>query len=183
MQPSPCVSDRDGETGDVQQKPRGGNNPRRIDLSRLRQQLEARPDDRLIARIEAWERRAASASRSARCGSRSVTAGGRIKKIEIAREADRPDVCAKREAFLDLRPHLDPTKLMFIDESGFRLGSPPNYGWAPLGEKSIGRATHGNRCTMTMIGAIALDGWRGFINIDAPLTTTSSWPSCNSSSH
>lgn len=44
------------ETGDVQQKPRGGNNPRRIDLSWLRQQLEARPDDRLIDRIEAWEK-------------------------------------------------------------------------------------------------------------------------------
>jgi transposase len=44
------------ETGDVQQKPRGGNNPRRIDLAWLRQQLEAKPDDRLIDRIEAWEK-------------------------------------------------------------------------------------------------------------------------------
>lgn len=56
---------------------------------------------------------------------------------------------------------------MFLDESGFRLGSPPNYGWAPVGEKSVGRATCGAWCTMTMLGAIALDGWRGFATIDA----------------
>lgn len=57
--------------------------------------------------------------------------------------------------------------MIFVDESGFRLGSPPNYGWAPIGEKSPGRATHGDWCTMTMIGALALDGWRGFVTIDA----------------
>ena len=36
----------------------------------------------------------------------------------------------------------------FLDESGFRLGSPPNYGWASVGEKSIGRATHGDWCIL-----------------------------------
>ena len=44
------------ETGDVQQKPRGGNNPRRVDLDWLRQHLEMNPDARLIDRVEAWER-------------------------------------------------------------------------------------------------------------------------------
>ena len=56
---------------------------------------------------------------------------------------------------------------MFLDESGFRLGSPPNYGWAPRGDKSPGTATHGAWSTITMIGALALDGWRGFVTIDA----------------
>jgi transposase len=58
--------------------------------------------------------------------------------------------------------------LVFLDESGFRLGSPPNYGWSPVGQKSPGKATHGHWRTMTMIGAIALDGWRGFVTINAP---------------
>jgi transposase len=57
--------------------------------------------------------------------------------------------------------------LVFLDESGLRLGAPPNYGWAPVGEKAFGKATHGAWVTMTMIGAIALDGWRGFVTIDA----------------
>lgn len=89
------------------------------------------------------------------------------KKTLVARERDRPDVEAKRRAFIVTQPTLNPTKLVFLDESGFRLGSPPNYGWAPIGEKSPGKAVNGDWCTMTMIGALALDGWRGFITIDA----------------
>jgi transposase len=44
------------ETGDVEYKPRGGNNPRRVDLVWLRAQLEADRDARAIDRIDAWER-------------------------------------------------------------------------------------------------------------------------------
>jgi transposase len=86
----------------------------------------------------------------------------------VAREQDRPAVRAAREAFMHKQPTLDASKLVFLDESGFRLGSPPNYGWSLLGEKSAGKATHGAWRTMTMIGAIALDGWRGFVTINAP---------------
>lgn len=42
------------ETGDVQPKARGGNNPRRVDLVWLRSNLEEHPDARVIDRIEAW---------------------------------------------------------------------------------------------------------------------------------
>jgi len=76
-------------------------------------------------------------------------------------------VQAKRVAFVATQPTLDAAKLVFLDESGLRLGSPPNYGWAPVGEKSPGKASMGAWCTMTMIGAIALDGWRGFATVDA----------------
>jgi len=86
----------------------------------------------------------------------------------VARERDRPQVQAKRKAFAQEQPKLNPEKLVFLDESGFRLGSPPNYGWAPVGEKSIGKATHGAWRTMTMIGAIGLNGWRGFLTVNAP---------------
>lgn len=89
------------------------------------------------------------------------------KKTSVARERDRPDVVAKRVSFAARQPLLDAAKLIFLDESGFRLGSPPHYGWAPVGEKSIGRATHGSWCTMTLIGAIALDGWRSLVTLDA----------------
>jgi len=43
------------ETGDVLYKPKGGNNPRRVDLEWLRQHLAANPDARLVDRIEAWK--------------------------------------------------------------------------------------------------------------------------------
>jgi transposase len=44
------------ETGDVQGKRRGGNNPRRVDLDWLRAHLEAHPDVRVVDRIEDWIR-------------------------------------------------------------------------------------------------------------------------------
>lgn len=93
------------------------------------------------------------------------------KKTVVAREQDRPDVQAKRETFIAKQASLTPDKLVFLDESGFRLGTPPNYGWAPMGEKAIGLGTCGDWCSMTMIGAIALNGWRGFVTIDAPTDT------------
>ena len=43
------------ETGDVAYKPKGGNNPRRVDLEWLRGHLAREPDARLIDRIEAWK--------------------------------------------------------------------------------------------------------------------------------
>jgi transposase len=89
------------------------------------------------------------------------------RKTPIARERDRPDVEAKRKAFLLAQAMLDPKRLRFIDESGFRLGSPPHYGWAPIGEKSPGKSTQGDWTTMTMIGAIGLDGFGGLMSIDA----------------
>lgn len=42
---------RQRETGDVRYKPKGGNNPRRVDLDWLRKQCERRPDDRISDRI------------------------------------------------------------------------------------------------------------------------------------
>ena len=43
------------ETGDVEKLPRGGNNPRRIDLGWLKSHAEAHPDARLQDRADAWE--------------------------------------------------------------------------------------------------------------------------------
>src|SRR6185503_21300341 len=45
---------RQRETGDVLDKPRGGNNPRRVDLGWLQRHLEEHPDARVVDRIEAW---------------------------------------------------------------------------------------------------------------------------------
>lgn len=54
---------------------------------------------------------------------------------------------------------------MFLDESGFRLGSPPRYGWAPKGEDCIGRPLCGSYKQMTIIGAVHMDGFRGVMTI------------------
>ena len=66
---------------------------------------------------------------------------------------------------------LEGGRLVFLDESGFRLDSPPRYGWAPIGKKSPGKGTHGKWNTMTLIGAVASDGFRGFLTIDSATTS------------
>lgn len=78
---------------------------------------------------------------------------------------------AKRQAFLERQPRLDPERLVFVDESGFRLGSSPRHGWAPRGVDSPGRHVQGKWETVTMLGALALDGFRGFMTIDCGTTT------------
>lgn len=46
---------RQRETGDVKYKAKGGNNPRRVDLDWLKENLVQHPDARLVDRIEAWK--------------------------------------------------------------------------------------------------------------------------------
>jgi transposase len=89
------------------------------------------------------------------------------KKTPVARERETEAVKARREAFIALQPSLDPKRLVFVDESGFRLGSSPRFGWAPRGQDAPGKTVQGAWQTITMIGAIALDGFRGFMTIDA----------------
>lgn len=93
------------------------------------------------------------------------------KKSLVAYERDRPDVVEKRIAFEASQPTLNAKRLVFVDESGYRLGSPPRYGWAPRGEKSPGNHIQGSWNTITMIGAMALDGFRGFMTIDSGTTS------------
>lgn len=95
-----------------------------------------------------------------------MPSSGPTKKTPIARERDTEAVQLKRQAFLEKQPSLDPRRLVFLDESGYRLGVTPRYGWSPRGSDAYGKEP-GGWDTMTMIGAIALDGFRGFTSIDA----------------
>jgi transposase len=46
---------RKRETGDVLPKPKGGNNPRRVDLEWLKANAREFPDARIVDRIAAWK--------------------------------------------------------------------------------------------------------------------------------
>ncbi len=89
----------------------------------------------------------------------------------MANERERSDVKQKQKAFIDKQPHLDPEKLVFIDESGFRLGGTPRYGWAPRGDDAPGSHVQGRWENVTMVGAMALNGFRGFMTIDSGTST------------
>jgi transposase len=46
---------RERETGDVHYKPRGGNNPRKVNLEWLKKHALENPDARIVDRISAWK--------------------------------------------------------------------------------------------------------------------------------
>lgn len=63
---------------------------------------------------------------------------------------------------------LDPTKLVFIDESGFKTNMTRTYGWAPLGERPVFSASKYGK-NVTIIGGIALDGLRAWQVLETTL--------------
>jgi transposase len=93
--------------------------------------------------------------------------GWTYKKTPMAKERESPEVRAKQEAFKAQQPKLELSKLVFVDESGFRLGGAPRYGWAPRGIDAAGSHVQGHWESVTMVGALALDGFRGFMTVDA----------------
>lgn len=89
----------------------------------------------------------------------------------MAKEREREDVKQKRKAFKSIQPHLSPEQLVFVDESGFRLGGTPRYGWSPRGQDAPGSHVQGKWENITMIGAISLRGFQGFMTIDSGTST------------
>jgi transposase len=60
---------------------------------------------------------------------------------------------------------------VFVDESGYRLGGTPRYGWSPRGVDAPGKLVCGKWQQVTILGAVALDGWRGCMTIQAGTST------------
>lgn len=59
------------------------------------------------------------------------------KKSLIASQRLRPDVVARREAFLAEVAAIPAERLVFVDESGIEIGARSAYGFAPRGERCV----------------------------------------------
>jgi putative transposase len=80
----------------------------------------------------------------------------------VASEQDRADVAHRRRQWLKHRPGIDPARLVFIDETWTKTNMAPLRGWAPRGERLIGKAPFGHWNTMTFLAALRHD------RVDAP---------------
>lgn len=80
----------------------------------------------------------------------------------MAAEQLRPDVARRRARWKRHQGRIDPARLVFIDETWAKTNMAPLRGWAPKGQRLIGRAPHGHWRTMTFIAALRHD------RIDAP---------------
>jgi transposase len=72
---------------------------------------------------------------------------------------DRPDVHAKRAAFLKWVWRIDPRRLVFLDEAGANIAMGRSHAWVPRGEEYVESRPMNWGDNLTMVGAIRCEGW------------------------
>jgi putative transposase len=101
-----------------------------------------------------------------------VRAGGEVqsqKKTLIASEQARPDVARRRAQWLRYRHWVDPSRLVFIDETWTKTNMAPLRGWAPRGERLKAKVPHRRWQTMTFLAALRFDRVEAPWLIDGPI--------------
>lgn len=83
-----------------------------------------------------------------------------------AAEQDRPDVAERRAWWRVEQVRLDPTKLIFIDETWAKTNMTRLRGRAPRGERLIEKVPHGHWKTTTLIAALDHQGMRCATTVD-----------------
>lgn len=91
------------------------------------------------------------------------------KKTAHASEQDRPDILKQREAWFERQLDLDPTRLVFIDETWATTNMARKYGRAPKGERLRASVPHGHWKTTTFVAALRLGGLTAPMVLDGPI--------------
>jgi len=85
-----------------------------------------------------------------------------FKKTTLPEEQTRPDVARKRARWKAHQGLIDPSRLVFIDETWVKTNMAPLRGWGPRGKRLKAYAPYGHWKTLTFIAALRHD------RIDAP---------------
>ena len=92
-----------------------------------------------------------------------------FKKSLFASEQDRPDVARKRQRWKARQASIDPSRLVFIDETWIKTNMTPLRGWGPKGRRLVAKAPHGHWKTLTFIAALRCDRLDAPLVIDGPI--------------
>ena len=92
-----------------------------------------------------------------------------FKKTAHASEQERPDVTARRQAWFDAQPDLDPEDLVFIDETGASTKMARLRGRAPRGQRCRAPIPHGHWKTITFVATLRLCGLTAPMVLDGPM--------------
>jgi transposase len=87
----------------------------------------------------------------------------------FATEQDRPDVARKRARWKTYQGRLDPTRLVFIDETWAKTNMTRLRGWAPCGRKLLAKVPQGHWRTLTFLAALRCDRIEAPCVIDGPI--------------
>lgn len=88
--------------------------------------------------------------------------GSASKKTVLPAEQTRPDIARKRARWKVHQGRIDPSRLVFIDETWVKTNMAPRRGWAPRGQRLPAHVPHNHWKTLTFIAALRVD------RIDAP---------------
>ena len=91
------------------------------------------------------------------------------KKTLVAGGRERPDVRRRRDQWRKYQDRVDPTRLVFIDETRARTNMTRTHGWAPRGERLVAKVPHGKRKTTTFLAALHHDRIEAPCVFDGPI--------------
>ena len=91
------------------------------------------------------------------------------KKTLFALEQARSDVARRRRRWRSQQPHLDPQRLVFIDETWIKTDMAPLRGWGPKGDRLRGFAPQGHWRTLTFLAALRCDQLAAPCVFDGPI--------------
>jgi transposase len=86
-----------------------------------------------------------------------------------ASEQDRPDVLAARHAWRDVTPTWDPSRLVFLDESGVATDLIRRYGLSARGAGVHDHTPHHHWQTSTFVAALRVEGLTAPGLLDGPM--------------
>ena len=82
---------------------------------------------------------------------------------------DRPDVVEKRAAWRTSQEQIDPTKLVFIDETWAKTNMTRRYGRSSRGTRLVEKVPYGRWKTTTFLGALRAEGFVAPLTMDGPI--------------
>ena len=86
-----------------------------------------------------------------------------------ASEHDRPDIAAARAQWAATAPTLDPTRLVFLDETGVATNLLRRYGRGPRGQRVADHTPQGRWESSTFIAALRVTGLTAPGVLDGPM--------------
>jgi transposase len=104
-----------------------------------------------------------------RCGRSCGAKDCGLKKTVFALEQARADVVRRRQRWRSWQRHLDPAKLVFIDETWIKTNMAPLRGWGPKGRRLRAYAPYGHWRTLTFLGALRCDRLTAPCVFDGPI--------------
>ena len=93
----------------------------------------------------------------------------RSKKTLFAVEQDRPDVARRRVRWKKYQGRVDPTRLVFIDETWAKTNMTRTRGWCRRGKPLVAKVPHGHWKTMTFLAALRHDRITAPFVLDGPI--------------